>query len=199
MNENTKVILSSGELAIALDKEFILTKRKVMDKAGALFNSNINTITKVFSPAINQLHFPEPIQPKIAKGENYLGLPFVLLDYPSSFSKTNVFALRTMFWWGNFISITLHLSGEYKLLFEKNIFEKLKDEDLCVCVGQDEWQHHFEVDNYKIFSTLSETEIEDLQQKSFLKIALKYELHHWNMMQHLLPQGYSKMYDLLKT
>ena len=49
--------------------------------------------------------------PKIAKGENYLQLPYVLLDYPRCFDKENIFAIRTMFWWGNFFSITLHLSG----------------------------------------------------------------------------------------
>ena len=32
---------------------------------------------------------------------------------PAVFSKENIFAIRTMFWWGNFFSISLHVSGKY--------------------------------------------------------------------------------------
>jgi hypothetical protein len=52
---------------------------------------------------------------KISRGENYQLLPYIILDYPSYFSRNNIFAVRTMFWWGNFFSITLHLSGDHKI------------------------------------------------------------------------------------
>ena len=32
--------------------------------------------------------------PKISKGENYKGLPYVMLDYPRCFGKTDIFAIR---------------------------------------------------------------------------------------------------------
>jgi hypothetical protein len=43
------------------------------------------------------------IPPKISKGENYNGLPYVMLDYPRNFKKEKVFAIRSFFWWGTFI------------------------------------------------------------------------------------------------
>ena len=60
---------------------------------------------------------PEVIKtstPKISKGENYKDLPYVMLDYPRCFQKEKTIAIRTFFWWGNFFSINLQLSGEYK-------------------------------------------------------------------------------------
>ena len=61
-------------------------------------------------------NLPEEVliqSPKISRGENYNGLPYVMLDYPRCFGKEDVFAMRTMFWWGNFFSITWHLKGKY--------------------------------------------------------------------------------------
>ncbi len=197
MNENTKVTLSDGELSIAMDKEFILTKRIIIEKVAMLFNEQINTVSNIMKESILLLPEVSAAVPKISKGENYNGLPFVMLDYPAVFTKENIFALRTFFWWGNLFSISIQLSGKYKTHFEKNIFESLKTDDWFICINENEWQHHFEESNYKLFALLSEAEKETLQQKRFIKIALKYKLHHWNMMQQLLPQGYKKINDLL--
>ena len=63
----------------------------------------------------------------------------------------DIFAIRTMFWWGNFFSITLHLSGIYKTMFAQKIiacYELLKETDFFICVHEEQWQHHFEKDNY---------------------------------------------------
>ena len=52
--------------------------------------------------------------PKISKGENYRGLPYVMLDYPRLFGREEVLAIRTFFWWGHGFSVTLHLKGGYR-------------------------------------------------------------------------------------
>jgi hypothetical protein len=197
MNENTKVTLSDGELAIALNKDFILTKRTVIEKAGLLFNNQIESISKVIATGINNFAELKSVSPKISKGENYNGLPYVMLDYPSVFEKENIFALRTFFLWGNFVSISLHLSGTYKMHFQDSILNNMQGDDWYICINENEWQHHFEADNYKLYTALTSIEIEKIRINKFIKIALKYKLHHWNMMQQLLPQGYKKISDLL--
>ena len=83
---------------------------------------------------------------KISKGENYLGLPYAILDYPAIFKKENVFAIRTMFWWGNFFSITLHISGR-KRMREINIsklVENLREKNFLFCINKKEWEHNFD-------------------------------------------------------
>jgi hypothetical protein len=198
MSDTTKVTLSNGQLAMAGDKNIILTKRAVIETAAALFNSLIPTINESFCNAITHIENISSSIPKITKGENYNYFPYVILDYPAKFEKENIFAIRTMFWWGNFISITLHISGKYKKNFEENIFARIKlEEDFCVCVAENEWQHHFEESNYKKISEMNEAEMKAVEQKDFIKVALKYELHHWNMMQLILPEGYKKINKLL--
>jgi hypothetical protein len=113
MDEKTKVTLSAGELAIASDRDIILTKRKVMESASQLFSGQIPFISNAFPQQVKE-ELLGIVHPKISKGENYKGFPYVIMDYPALFSKDNVFALRTMFWWGNFFSITLHLSGNIR-------------------------------------------------------------------------------------
>ena len=116
--------------------------------------------------------------PKIAKGENYRQLPYVILDYPRCFDKENVFAIRTMFWWGNFFSCSLHLSGMYKILFakalQKNIY-LLQKNNFYICINKDEWQHHFEADNYFPVDILTEEKIKTIiTQQHFIKVAVKF-------------------------
>jgi hypothetical protein len=198
MSNTTKVTLSDGELAMASDKNIILTKRAVIETAAALFNTLIPLIYENFNTSILHVENIASSIPKITKGENYNGFPYVILDCPAVFMKKNIFAIRTMFLWGNFISITLHISGKYKKYFEKNIFKRIKqDEIFFICIAENEWQHHFNEDNYKKVSAINQAEMKTIQTKDFIKVALKYELHHWNMMQSLLPEGYKKINNLL--
>ena len=57
-------------------------------------------------------HAVDALNGKIFRGENYRQLPYLVLDYPKHFSKESVLAFRTMLWWGNFFSCTLHLQGK---------------------------------------------------------------------------------------
>jgi hypothetical protein len=196
MNDTAKLTLSSGELALAMDKNIILTKKIIIEKAYNLFSEMAKAANIIFAKNLQPFDTILKAIPKIYKAENYNSFPYVLMDYPSTFEKENIFTVRTMFWWGNFMSITLHLSGEYKTVFEKKILDN-REVDFYICVNENQWQHHFEADNYKPFSTLSVAEIEIIQQRKFIKIALKYELHHWNMMQQILPEGYKKINELL--
>ena len=200
MDNGTKVMLSAGELAMANDKDFILTKQAIIEKAAALFNEQIPIISFNFKTVVGTEKTLISAVPKISKGENYNGFPYVIMDYPATFSKENIFALRTMFWWGNFISITLHLKGTFKKMYAAKILANLKNEnDFYISFGEDEWEHHFEDDNFKKISSLTNDLKIQIENRNFFKIALKYELHHWNMMQSVLPEGYKKIVNLITT
>ncbi len=199
MDNPAKVILSDGELAMACNTNVILTKRAIIESASMLFSSNIDTLTHTFKKIIAADKKLAASVPKIARGENYNGLPYVLMDYPAVFHKENIFAVRTMFWWGNFFSITLHVRGSYKDKYAPVILQNLQTENnVYLAVGHKEWDHQFENDNFVKFSLISNRVKQSIGEKNFLKIALKYELHHWNMMQSILPIGYKKIAGLLK-
>src|SRR5580700_4684754 len=103
--DEAKIRLSVEELELVENAEWILTKNRIIDKVQNLFG----ILAVKMKTELETISLPdEPLQtnPKISKGENYNGLPYVILDYPRLFSKENVFAIRTMFWWGNYFSVT---------------------------------------------------------------------------------------------
>src|SRR5215467_1521280 len=115
MSDETKIQLSTFEMNLLNNSEWILTKNLIVRKAQRLLEEVQENIWQhVKNKSIDLPHEVISISPKISKGENYNGLPWLMLDYPRYFEKEKVFAIRTMFWWGHFFSTTLHLSGEYK-------------------------------------------------------------------------------------
>lgn len=200
MNDETKLMLSDPELKIVRDSELILTKHRIIHCVYELFNTQVNNIKPILNNLPIGIH-PGIIEsmPKISKGENYLRFPFVMLDYPALFGK-DIFSLRTMFWWGNFFSVTLHLSGKYTDEYVGKIMSNMPDHatDLFICINPEQWQHHFQPSNYLPVTSLSQERIHEiLIGRKFIKIAMKFELSHWNEMNDLLPRAYNKILGLL--
>jgi hypothetical protein len=200
--EKTKILISDEELQLACNSEWILTKHKITGFVFQLLGSLAENI-KIF------MHLNAPWVPqeavecnaKIFKGENYLLLPYVLLDYPRCFVKENVFAIRTMFWWGNFFSTTLQLDGRYKKQFEKTILANLHlpDEKLFICTGKDKWEHHFGKNNYTCLKDLDEMLVKKIiEENEFIKIAIPHPLREWDSIPGLLEADYKLLLLLMK-
>ncbi len=49
---------------------------------------------------------------KISQGENYLSYPWVILDFPKLFNKHEIFAFRTLFWYGHCLLYTSDAADE---------------------------------------------------------------------------------------
>lgn len=201
MSTVTKITLSDKELSLATNADWILTKQIIIQKVYQLFAGSI--------PALQSLMMQEQVMlppearssvPKINKGENYLQLPYVMFDYPRMFNKENIFAVRTMFWWANFFSITLHISGDHVKTVKKNIIKnkQLLNLDFFIGVNENQWEHHFEPGNFLSYQALSaEQQMNYLEKNEFIKLALKFDLHQWNNMPALLMEGYRKIASLI--
>jgi hypothetical protein len=201
MNQEAKIQLSAREMELVNNTEWIFTKQLILEKVYLLLGQlhhNFKSLVqkeKTFLPASWQ-------RPggKISKGENYKGLPYAILDYPAEFSKEKIFAVRTMFWWGNFFSISLHLSGE-SLNMITHLDEGLrflKQKDFSVSVNENEWHHHFEEDNFVKTTSLNENEIKKLADKKFLKIAKKTGLNNWDSAAGFLEKGFEEIVQFIK-
>jgi len=198
MDDETKIQLSPLEIDLLNNSEWILTKNGIVKKAQRLLErvqENIGSYTDQH-PGI----FPKEvlaISPKISKGENYKGLPWLMLDYPRFFDKENFFAIRTMFWWGNFFSTTLHLSGKYKERFADKIiqsYDKLSNDDVYTCINPDQWHHHLEKENYLPVKNFSLPEFtEEVQKRSFIKLSKKISLLQWEQAITLLTENFMKI------
>ena len=198
-----KITLSPQELQLVTNSEWILTKRVITDKVYLLLGALSEQMKGLIENEKEWL--PRVVidsEPKIYRGENYRQLPYVLLDHPRCFSTTGILAIRTMFWWGNFFSITIHLSGQYKKMFEGSVNKNmtaLNKQKYYICINEDQWQHHFEPGNYVEVSTLETGELKHIiDEQQFIKLALQFSLHQWDEISLLLERSFFEMLQLLK-
>jgi hypothetical protein len=175
--------LTERELVIIQDQEFLLTKASALAKVYKILSTTREELKKIVE---NSRLIPEQRSAfktsKISRGESYMGLPYQVLDYPAFFSKNYTFAYRTMFWWGNFFSATLHLEGQFLEHFRKQILQRLDElveMDLFICVGATPWEYHYGKDNYQPLSIDHQKHIESC---SFLKLSRKQSLENWKQL-----------------
>ena len=198
-----KIQLSEEELILVQNAEWILTKNRIIKKVCEVFGSMVPEIQKLFilRTVVPPEIFVSPA--KISKGENYEGLPYVMLDYPRCFGKVDTFAMRTMFWWGNFFSATLHLKGQYKSLLIpllKSHMHSLALENFFISISAEEWRHDFNPDNYMPIIIADEQMIlKNLMEKDFCKISGKISLEDWDGAVDRLLTFYQTLVGLMRV
>lgn len=193
--QDSKIRLSPSEAALIGNAEIILTKNSIIQKTVALFSGLQETLL-----AENEsTDFAST--PKISKGENYLGLPYVVLDYPRISKGEDLLFIRTMFWWGHYFSSTLQLAGRYK---ERNLvglsaaYDILASEDYYIGINEDPWQHHFEASNYSKLSNITKEEFQKhLQQLRHIKIAARWSLSEWDAAANNLVRSWQLLTGLV--
>jgi len=178
--------LSTEELNALMDVKFFELKQSVMDKATQLL-SNLELKLKEESN-LHRMHIPNgvlEIDSKISKGENYRGLPYLVLDYPRYFKNENIFAFRSMFWWGNHFTFTLHLSGmhlEHYLPKLQSNLNKIQLRNTYISIGDNPWVHH--VDNAHYLSVQEwNTRVDKTEyfaNAKYIKLVRKLEIDKWN-------------------
>jgi hypothetical protein len=173
--------ISPEELKTLHNTNFFKVKASATKKIEHLFaevrdeiKEEISKSKIVFSKEIDS------VNGKIFRGENYLGLPYLVLDYPKHFSKGSVYAFRTMFWWGNFFSFTIHLQGkaleEQRVLLISNL-PSLRKKGVFICVNSNPWQYHCKKDNYLPIDKFSDPELKKIfLEKGFIKLSRKIPL-----------------------
>ena len=201
MNE-AKIRLSPKEQELVTNAEWILTKNAIIKKVIQFFSS----LQQYQHASIleQSIRLPENMlnsSPKISKGENYKGLPYVVLDYPRFFDSSGFGAIRTMFWWGNFFSVTLHISGDNKKYYEEKIvsaYELLRENDFFLCINSAEWEHDFSRENYSSLRQISEVGfIESVREKEFLKISAYLSLAEFDSPASFLLKKFNQLTEVL--
>lgn len=203
MNKGSKIRLSIKELEDISERDFFISKKiitqKIFEQLSLLAEQT--KADKIF----DGVSFPEGTDittGKISKGENYLGFPFVMLDFPRLFSNEKTFAVRTMIWWGNFCSNTLLLSGE-PLESRRAVLLKrsplLKKKDFSICMHESPWHHHFESDNFFPVKKLTMLEMEKMiYESAFFKIAKKIPANEVNRLVSFSIKNFSVFAELLQ-
>jgi len=195
MIQQTKIQFLPAEMELVSSPDIILTKNAILQKIKSFFEEIQMKQQDVLKKYSSQL--PEEvlrISPKISRGENYKGLPWLVLDNPRHFQHNNIFAIRTMFWWGNFFSITLHVSGNNKNDLLKNLTQNaslLAKNDFYIYNGTKEWEHDIDPDSYKKLSAINEDELQKIiSTNSFLKLAVKFTVESLEAVEDKLLRNY---------
>ncbi|MEC5147227.1 hypothetical protein [Chitinophaga sp. 212800010-3] len=194
--------LTPEEAAIAESPHFIMLKNSVIGKVMGLMGKVQEALAE--HDRLSGFPFrPEWLLQggKISKGEQYKGLPWVMLDYPRYFSRTDVFAFRTMFWWGHYFSGTLHLAGDVKKHFRtvlENSYPQLAAAGFRVYTREDPWEHDFEEGNYCNVDKLSLDEWRALVSRhDFIKLAKPFVIGDWGEIVTGVVKSYATLLNIL--
>jgi len=202
--EETKIQLSEDELLLMQNSDWILTKNSIIEKISRGF---INLADQMQETVIaSQLLADKsitPFSPKISKGEKYLGLPYIILDYPRIFGKKDILAIRTLFWWGNYCSITLHVKGVWREVVLRNVtshLHQLYRNTLYMSFSGNEWSHDLlDTDYIKLDQRFGEETLHKMKEAPFLKIAAKIEIGPWIVMEAELFEIFQSLVVLIKS
>jgi hypothetical protein len=211
MNKNfAKVRLSAEEMRLVTDPAWILTKNSVMGKVVAMFAELSEVIRAGGAHRVAPLRRAPSSggkEPKISKGENYKGLPWVMLDYPREFGREDVYAIRLFFLWGYAFSVTLHLKGEYMRVFLPMIMdrrEELSAAGFERAISADEWAHEHTQETYGPLSEAGDVRAaagkgEAGGERSWLKLSARVGLEHWDEAPERLSMLYSLLLEVMAT
>ncbi len=174
------MVFSEKELKIISDTDFLLTKVKALAKIETLLAETRTALDAVIAAA--DFPFPDGIRlvnGKISRGENYRHLPYRVLDHPTRFTTDDVFAFRTLFWWGHFFSATLHMQGPSLERYRRTLVDHigvLARHSIYVSVGPTPWEYHYGPDNYELLTTAHRAHLETCD---FLKLSRQIDIEQW--------------------
>ncbi len=196
----TKIQLSAEEMQLVRNSEWILTKHRIIEKVYVLFGS-LSSQMQSYMQEREHLLPAQVLQlpPKISKGEQYEALPYVVLDYPRLFSKEDVFAIRSFFWWGNYFSITLHLKGKFLQLWHKRIGAAAAVKqlgDFYFSFSGNEFSFNLSGKNYFFTNGKNHYPGNKTEEQSFLKISYKISFEQWDIAEQKLMQAFERFINL---
>jgi hypothetical protein len=193
--------LSEEELALASNASVMLLKNAVIEKVNLLFGQIAIAQPEVLKPLHRELEAALEVPAKISRGESYRALPYLVLDYPRYFRPHDVMAIRTMFWWGNFFSVTLHLKGNYREQFSERILQRrqqIGEKGFYACIAPEEWEHHFGEDNYLPVDLIEDDEwLELYRARLFTKLSKKVTIGPLESVAQQLMSIYGEIAEIL--
>ncbi len=179
-----KIQFSEEESALLQQADWLLTKNRIISAIYDLMGVWSQELQQQETTLRNRL--PGAVftaSGKISRGESYQGLPWVMLDHPRYFTRDEVFALRSFFWWGRSWCITLHLKGKYASILYNlaaSQLDTLAREGFSLGYEGEEWDHDWINNNSLPFSGLTKKELlQRVQQAPFIKIGKRISLDHW--------------------
>jgi len=172
---------SSLEVKLLNTVDIFLHKPGIMKKAEA----NLTALKQEVIKTLSQTPHPCPpesdiVKGQIVRGENHKGFPFISLDMPQMFSKSQMFTYRTLFWWGHGLIFSLILKQENQApLIEKLIHLKEHPEwnDIQLAISPTPWEWEKDLKNFIPLFDAPDIEIRNtINSVKYIKLCRFYSL-----------------------
>lgn len=187
------VKLTDEEIAVISNADFLLTKNCAIQKLQKALDRLAGQYQRITEKGDSPFKNHCQLHPKIAKGEQYEGLPYLMLDYPRSFSHTDTFAVRSFFWWGHYFSINLLLMGQSQLLLSRRLLESPILGEWHLDTSPTPWMHNQDIDQSPTLSSLQGRK--NREEKDFFKISKQLPLAQWQEMEHFFLTNFAQLWE----
>lgn len=186
------VELTSEEIAVVSNSDFLLTKNKAIQKLQQAFGNIATQYQKTTQNGLLEWQQYCAIPPKISKGEQFEGLPYLMLDYPRAFSHTETFAVRSFFWWGNYFSISLLLAGRCQQVLIPRLLANSLLGDWHLDTSSTPWNHRWDMETSPRLSNISNANVS--MQADFFKISKQIPLSQWQDMEQFFVTNFEQLW-----
>ncbi len=194
--------LSPEEKALVSNAAWLHLKHRIMEKAMHLLAEVQAAVAALPQWAALPAAGPAlALGPKISKGERYKDLPYVILDHPRLFSRDDIFALRTMFWWGHDFTATLHLAGHSLARHRAALLParaQLAAAGAQLYLPADPWQHEISEGIYQPLEQCMPAAWAHAVDGAFLKLARPFALDNWEKIVPEVTEFYGKVLEALR-
>jgi hypothetical protein len=155
-HKDNNSIFSDNDLEIISSQDYIIRKNALIQSV----NDTLLDLERRVSSTEIQNIIPEVLKDrrgKISKGENYHGMPWMVLDAPALFENRSILAFRHIFIWGHPFSFNLHVSGMFMDYLDMSKQNELKSRNWSFLIGEDAFINHFDPELFKPMSEFSPT------------------------------------------
>ncbi len=201
---SSKITLSPGQLDLLTERRFFIRKKQTTLKLFQLLASVRQHILE--RVPLDQLPWPagmDTCSGKIYRGENYLGYPYVLLDFPRLFTHEEMVVFRTMVWWGHTASCTFLIKGSLCLTAQQQLLRRRQaflKPYWYVGIHDSPWHHHFKPDNVARLRDYSARRLEQLwRRQSYLKVVRRIPLRQLNTLPFVAATSLEQLSSLLQS
>jgi hypothetical protein len=196
MIESAKIQFSAEEMELLKNSDWILTKNRIIEKISAGLEQLAVTLRNellAYYPLISAQLLEAGY--KVSRGEKYQGLPYLILDFPRIFGRQDVLAIRVLFWWGKFFSITLHTKGKHAANLARSLSVPLREaNELLVSISGDEWNHNLAHEDY-----LELEKVDLMNHTGFIKLSKRIDLMEWEDAEREIYSQYHRFLDIIRA
>jgi len=178
------ILFSNEELNFLMDETLFPLKRTVSDKIIDIFDDVESRIRKEILSA--KIDFPDNFllkNGKISRGENYNNQPYIVLDFPRSFDRNNIFTYRTIFWWGNYFSNSIIFSGSIYKTYENKILngiDTIRNKGWLISFYSTPWKLEVGINGLSHIQEYSNQQIKDhLKKQGFINITRIHKISEY--------------------